>query len=124
MAARDQIIVRLKSRRAPYTRGGVSFASNREAVERPADALTDDQLRRLADDAAILIEVVTAKGEPAVLQLDDGSSLSSEGLAPASPAPKSKPSADPGSPPIEPAPPAPAPAEAATTSARKKAART
>jgi hypothetical protein len=58
MVARDKMDVELKSSRAPYTRGGIRFASNRTPVTVPGDEITDDQLEALAGDAAISIALV------------------------------------------------------------------
>lgn len=58
MVARDKMDVVLRSSRAPYTRGGIGFASNREDVVVPGDQITDAQLEKLADDAAISISLV------------------------------------------------------------------
>lgn len=58
VAPRDQMDVHLKSRRAPYTRGGVRFGSNREEVIVPGDQITDAQLDKLAADPAISIALV------------------------------------------------------------------
>lgn len=58
MVARDKMDVELKSSRAPYTRGGIRFASNRTAVTVPGDEISDDQLEALAGDTAISISLV------------------------------------------------------------------
>lgn len=71
-AARDLIEVRLKSRRAPYTRGGVRFASTRDAVVLKGDQLTDAQLEKLAADIAVSIQLFDADGAPVGLMLESG----------------------------------------------------
>ncbi|PZO04848.1 MAG: hypothetical protein DCF29_09570 [Alphaproteobacteria bacterium] len=73
MVARDQIEVRLKSSRAPYTRGGIKFGSNRDLVVLSGDQITDAQLLRLSEDPAISIEVVNpATGEAVqLIKTDD-----------------------------------------------------
>ena len=77
MAARSTRNFRLRSSRAPYTRAGIKFSSNREPVVINGADITDDQLRRLlADPAAITIQVVDAKsGEPSFHVMDDGSAF-------------------------------------------------
>lgn len=77
MAARSTRNFRLRSSRAPYTRAGIRFGSNREPVVVNGADITDDQLRRLlADPAAITIQVVDAKsGEPSFHVMDDGSAF-------------------------------------------------
>lgn len=71
-AARDLIEVRLKSRRAPYMRGGVRFASPRDAVVLKGDQLSDAQLEKLAADIAISIKLFDAAGAPVGLMLESG----------------------------------------------------
>lgn len=71
-AARDQIEVRLKSRRAPYTRGGVRFTSTRDAVVLKGDQVTDAQLEKLAADSAVSIQLFDADGAPVGLMLESG----------------------------------------------------
>lgn len=77
MVARDQIEVRLKSSRAPYTRGGIKFGSNRDLVVLSGDQITDAQLLRLSEDPAISIEVVNpATGEAVqLIKTDDQAEL-------------------------------------------------
>lgn len=55
MAQAPLIRVRLRSSRAPYTRGGVRFSSNRESVEA---GVTQAQLDRLNEDPAITVEAL------------------------------------------------------------------
>lgn len=66
-----KIEVHLKSRRAPYTRGGVRFTSNRETIVLTPDDLTDAQLEKLAEDTAITIQIF-ADGVLVDLKLEDG----------------------------------------------------
>lgn len=77
MASRNTREFRLKSSRAPYTRAGIRFSSNREPVVINGADITDDQLRRLlADSAAITVQVVDAKSkEPSFHVMDDGSAF-------------------------------------------------
>lgn len=78
MSVRSSVEFRLKSSRAPYTRGGIRFASTREAVVVPGAALSDDQLERLKADQAVTIEVVDAEtGKP----VDLDKTLEAEALA-------------------------------------------
>lgn len=71
-AGRDLIEVRLKSRRAPYTRGGVRFASTTDPVVLKGDQVTDAQLEKLAADIAVSIQLFNADGEPVGLMLESG----------------------------------------------------
>lgn len=57
-AARDHLEIRLKSSRAPYTRAGIRFASNREPVVLNGAEVSDEQLVKLSEDTAISIEIV------------------------------------------------------------------
>lgn len=57
-AARDHLEIRLTSSRAPYTRAGIRFASNRTPVVLSGAEVSDDQLVRLSEDTAISIEIV------------------------------------------------------------------
>lgn len=69
----DTYEVRLHSRRAPYRRAGVGFASTRTPVVIPADDLTDGQLDRLSADPVITIEVIDkATGDVVALQTEGG----------------------------------------------------
>ncbi len=106
MLARDKIDVVLRSSRAPYVRGGIEFGSNREDVVVAGDQITDEQLEKLADDAAISIALVNREtGER-----QEFAKLSAEPVAP----PAETPPADTPpavTPPVAPAP-APAPAVA------------
>lgn len=72
MLARDQIEVRLKSRRAPYTRGGVRFTSTRDTVVLKGDQVTDAQLEKLAADNAVRVQLFAADGAPVGLMLESG----------------------------------------------------
>ncbi|QQQ17752.1 hypothetical protein JIP62_10450 [Brevundimonas vitis] len=101
VAPRDQMDVHLKSRRAPYTRGGVRFGSNRDEVVVPGDQITDAQLDKLAADPAISIALVNREtGER-----QEFAKLTAEPEAPAGePAPVTEPAPAPA------AAPAPAPA--------------
>lgn len=49
--------IRATSSRAPYTRGGLHFASRREPVVLP-ETTTPDQVRRLVADTAITLSLV------------------------------------------------------------------
>jgi len=60
-AEADRFKVRLTSRRAPYTRGGVKFVSNRQPVLVGREDVTEAQLKALAADAAITIELVNTE---------------------------------------------------------------
>lgn len=50
-------VVCVQSNRAPYTRGGIHFASRRQRVSMPTTT-TPDQFRRLAADTAVSFELV------------------------------------------------------------------
>ena len=80
MASRNTREFRLRSSRAPYTRAGIKFSSNREPVVINGADITDDQLRRLlTDSAAITVQVVDAKSkEPSFHVMDDGSAFGDE----------------------------------------------
>lgn len=65
-ASADPVQVRLTSSRAPYTRGGVRFASNRVPVSLGRDQITEDQLLKIDADAAITIELVLVETGRAV----------------------------------------------------------
>lgn len=58
--------LRLKSSRAPYRRGGVRFASNREPVLVGRGEVTEAQLASIAADTAIVIELVNTETGAAV----------------------------------------------------------
>lgn len=55
--ALSAFVVRAVSSRAPYTRGGIHFASRREGVVLP-ETTTPDQTRRLIADTAITLSLV------------------------------------------------------------------
>lgn len=75
----DTYEVRLTSRRAPYRRAGVAFASTRTPVVIPADDLTDDQLVRLSADPQVSIEVIDiATGDVVAFQTEDGTIIGIE----------------------------------------------
>lgn len=58
MAQASGQYLRIFSRRAPYTRGGVRFATTRDPVEFKGDAMPSrDQLGRLLADRQIRIEI-------------------------------------------------------------------
>lgn len=98
VVARDQIEVRLKSSRAPYTRGGIKFGSNRDLVVLSGDQITDAQLLRLSEDPAISIEVVNPSTGEAVqlIKTDDqaepgAADAGGTDTAPVAPAPAAAP---------------------------------
>lgn len=77
--------VRLRSTRAPYTRGGISFRSVRDWIEVEYHRLTDHQLQKLIDDPHVTVEHVEreveaaqAVGETHIVQ-----AVGDQGLAPA-----------------------------------------
>lgn len=64
------VVVRAVSSRAPYTRGGIHFASRREGVVLP-ETTTPDQTRRLIADTAITLSLVHLEsGQSAELPRD------------------------------------------------------
>ena len=57
-AAPTVLKLKLTSRRAPYTRGGVKFTSNRQPVILGEDEITTDQIVKIVADQAISIALV------------------------------------------------------------------
>lgn len=64
------LAIQALSTRAPYTRGGIHFASTRTAIVLP-DTTTADQTRRLIADTAITLSLVhLASGKSVVVPRD------------------------------------------------------
>lgn len=66
-APAEPVQLRLTSARAPYTRGGLRFSSNRTPITVGLrDGLTEAQLLKLDEDTAITIEIVLTETGQAV----------------------------------------------------------
>jgi hypothetical protein len=62
MATKDVYV--LTSKRAPWRRAGLVFESRTKPITIDADALTEDQLKKLNGDPAITVVKTTVEDEP------------------------------------------------------------